>query len=40
MNPQAKKKRKTENEGDIPKERDPKPIPFSQVVAQLEIHPR
>ena len=34
MNPEAKKKSETENEGDIRKERDPKPIPSSQDVEE------
>ena len=34
MNPSKKKKNETENEGDIRKERDPKPIPSSQEVGE------
>jgi hypothetical protein len=35
MNPPEKKKNKTENEGDIRKERDPKPIPSVQVAVSV-----
>ena len=36
MNPEAKKKSETENEGDIRKERDPKPIPSSPDIEEIE----